>query len=142
MDFQRVSDKDVLIRNVPLHFINESEAAGIKAGGIISHTMTQIEIRCQAKHLPEYIEVDMANVDLNDVIHLADLALPKNTQLTIDVSDHSHNLPVVSIHLPKVVVEPEEIAPEEETEVLATEQSDAESEETPTSEEASPEEGA
>ena len=123
MDFQRVSDKDVLVRHVPLHFINEKEAAGVKAGGVISHSMTQIEIRCQAKHLPEYIEVDMAKVGLNDVLHLADLTLPKNTELTVDSSDHDHNLPVVSIHLPKVAVEPEETVTAEETvEVEATEQ--------------------
>ena len=137
MDFQRVSDKDVLIRHVPLHFINEESAPGIKAGGIISHTLTQVEIRCQAKYLPEYIEVDMSNVDLNEVIHLADIQLPKHTEFTVDIADGHHNLPVVSIHLPKVVVEeePEEIV--SESEVEATEQTDPES-----TEELPPEEGA
>ena len=125
MDFQRVSDKDVLVRHVPLHFTNEEEAPGIKEGGLIAHTLTQVEIRCQAKDLPEYIEVDMSNVALNDVIHLADLKLPKNTELTIDVGDSHHNLPVVSIHLPKIVVEeePEEVV--SETDVEATEQEGA-----------------
>ena len=137
MDFQRVSDKDVLIRHVPLHFINEESAPGIKAGGIISHTLTQVEIRCQAKYLPEYIEVDMSNVDLNEVIHLADIQLPKHTEFTVDIADGHHNLPVVSIHLPKVVVEeePEEIV--SESEVEATEQTAPES-----TEELPPEEGA
>ncbi len=128
MDFQRVSDKDVLIRHVPLHFTHEESAPGIKAGGIISHTLTQIEIRCQAKHLPEFIEVDMSKIELNDVVHLADLKLPKNTELTVDVTDGDHNLPVVSIHLPKVVVEEPEDAPSE-SDVEATEQSTSESSE-------------
>ena len=105
MDLQRVSDKDVLVKQIPLHFINEELAPGINEGGVISHSMTQVEVRCQAQYLPAYIEVDMANVNLNDVIHLSDLKLAKNVELTIDVTDHIHNLPVVSIHLPKVIVE-------------------------------------
>lgn len=137
MDFQRVSDKDVLIRHVPLHFTHEESAPGIKAGGIISHNLTQVEIRCQAKNLPEFIEVDMSSVDLNDVIHLADVKLPKNTELTVDVTDGHHNLPVVSIHLPKVVVEEEPEEAPSETDVEATEQGGTDS-----AEEAPSEEGA
>lgn len=147
MDFQRVSDKDVLIRHVPLHFINEEDAPGINEGGIVAHTMTQVELRCQAKYLPEYIEVDMSNLALNDVIHLADLNLPKHTELTVDVTDSNHNLPVVSIHLPKIVVEEEPVEVASETDVEATEQSVSESgtpesDASESSEEASPEEGA
>lgn len=114
MDLQRVSPKDVLVKEVPLHFINEEQAKGVKAGGIINHTITQIEIRCQAKDLPAFIEINMAEVELGDVIHAFDLKLPKDVQLTVDTSDESHNFPVASIHLPKVVAEPEEIAPTEE----------------------------
>lgn len=111
MDLQRVSAKDTLVKSIPLHFINEQTAKGIKAGGIINHAMNQLEIRCQVKDLPEFIEVDMTNVDLNDVIHLSDLKLPKGVHLTIDANDGSHNLPVVSIHAPKVAaVEEEETA--------------------------------
>lgn len=102
MDFQRVSQKDVLVKAVPLHFVNEAEAKGIKAGGVISHNMTQVEIRCQVKDLPEFIEVDMSTVELDNVLHLSDIKLPKGVTLTVDVKDGSHNLPVVSIHAPKV----------------------------------------
>jgi large subunit ribosomal protein L25 len=119
MDLQRVSKTDVLIKLVPIHFINEDKAPGVKAGGIISHTMTQVEVRCQAKDLPEFIAVDMSAVELDDIIHLSHLTLPKGVQLTVDVTDGSHDAPVVSIHLPKVsVVEEEEV--EEEAEVPAS----------------------
>ncbi|MBN9229853.1 MAG: 50S ribosomal protein L25/general stress protein Ctc [Legionella sp. 40-6] len=101
MDLQRVSKKDILVKMVPLHFINEQQAPGIKAGGMVQHTMTQIEVRCQAQNLPEYIEVDMAQVGLNDIIHLSQLKLPKGVQLTVDVTDGSHDAPVVSIHMAK-----------------------------------------
>jgi large subunit ribosomal protein L25 len=109
MDLQRVSAKDVLIKMVPLHFINEPQSAGVKAGGLINHTMTQVEVRCQAKDLPEFIEVDMTQVAMNDVVHLSNLKLPKGVRLTIDVSDGSHDAPVVSIHAPKAgMIEEEE----------------------------------
>ena len=102
MDLQRVSAKDVLVKHIPLHFLNETTAKGVKAGGMISHAMTQVEVRCQAKNLPEFIEVDMAAVAMDDVIHLSDLKLPKGVSLTVDLTDGSHNLPVVSIHAHKV----------------------------------------
>ena len=108
MDLQRVSKKDVLVKLVPLHFVNESQSVGVKAGGMINHSMTQVEIRCQAKDLPEFIEVDMSSVGLDDVVHLSHLKLPKGVQLTIDVADGSHDTPVVSIHAPKGTTDEEE----------------------------------
>ena len=107
MDLQRVSAKDVLVKMVPLHFINQDSTPGVAAGGLVSHTMSQVEVRCQAKYLPEFIEVDMAQMKMNDVLHLSDLVLPKNVKLAIDptVGDHDH--PVVSIHLSKVDISEE-----------------------------------
>jgi large subunit ribosomal protein L25 len=101
MDLQRVSKKDILVKLVPLHFINETQSVGVKAGGIVNHSMTQVEIRCQAKDLPEFIEVDMSNVALDDIVHLSHLKLPKGVHLTVDVADGSHDSPVVSIHAPR-----------------------------------------
>ncbi|KTD23810.1 50S ribosomal protein L25 [Legionella lansingensis] len=117
MDLQRVSAKDVLVKNIPIHFINEQTSKGVKAGGIITHTMTQVEVRCKVKDLPEFIEVDMSDVGLDDVIHLSDLKLPKGVQFAVDITDGSHNLPVVSIHTPRVVaIEEEEVAAAAEVE--------------------------
>ncbi|QMT61160.1 50S ribosomal protein L25/general stress protein Ctc [Legionella sp. PC997] len=108
MDLQRVSKTDILVKLVPIHFINEEKAPGIKAGGIINHTMTQVEIRCQAKDLPEFISVDMSEVKMDDIVHLSHLKLPKGVQLTVDVTDGSHDAPVVSIHMPRGNVTEEE----------------------------------
>ncbi|KTD21897.1 50S ribosomal protein L25/general stress protein Ctc [Legionella londiniensis] len=106
MDLQRVGAKDVLVKMVPIHFVNETEAKGVKAGGMINHTMNQVEVRCQAKDLPEFIEVDVSDMQLDDVLHLSDLKLPKGVQLTIEpAGDHDH--PVVSIHKPKRAAEAE-----------------------------------
>lgn len=113
MDLQRVSAKDVLVKLVPLHFVNDDIAPGVKEGGVVNHTMNQVEVRCQAQNLPAYIEVDVANMNLDDVIHLSDLKLPKGVELSVDITDESQNQSVVSIHLPKVQQEePQEEAPE------------------------------
>ncbi|MFA5960436.1 MAG: 50S ribosomal protein L25/general stress protein Ctc [Tatlockia sp.] len=110
MDLQRVTAKEVLTKFIPLHFTNEDVSKGVKAGGIVSHTMNQVEVRCQVKDLPEFIEVDMSDVQLNDVVHLSSLKLPKGVHLVIDAQDQSHDLPVVSIHSPKVSTADEETA--------------------------------
>lgn len=112
MDLQRVSPKDVLVKLIPIHFTNEQQSKGVKAGGMVNHAMTQVEVRCQAKDLPEFIEVDMSNVEMNDVVHLSDLKLPKNVHLTVDVTDGSHDAPVVSIHAAKAAIEEDASASE------------------------------
>jgi large subunit ribosomal protein L25 len=135
-DFQRISAKDVLVKEIPLHFINEDQAPGVLDGGIVTHTLNQIEIKCQAKDLPEYIEVDLAKMTLNDVLHLSDIKLPKNVKLAHEV-DSEHDNPVVSIHMPRVEAEPElelvteEIVEADET-VLANDEEAGTSLEEPT----------
>lgn len=131
MDLQRVSAKDVLVKQIPLHFINEENSKGVKAGGIVTHTMNQVEVRCQAENLPEFIEVDMTNIGMNEVVHLSDLKLAKNVELTIDIKDGSHDLPVVSIHAPRAAIAEgtqEEAAAEEEEVSTAPETQTAEPE--------------
>ncbi|MBA2656560.1 MAG: 50S ribosomal protein L25/general stress protein Ctc [Tatlockia sp.] len=130
MDLQRVSAKDILVKYIPLHFINEETSKGVKTGGIISHTMNQVEVRCKAKDLPEFIEVDMADVAMNDVVHLSALKLPKGVELTIDVKDGSHDLPVVSIHAPRVSTVEDEEPTETTEEVEQVEASDTASDKT------------
>lgn len=101
MDLQRVSAQDVLVKMVPLHFINEDKAPGVQDGGVVNHSMTQVEIRCQAQALPEFIEVDLSQMKMDDVLHLSDIVLPKQIHLAIDANTGDHNHPVVSIHASK-----------------------------------------
>ena len=121
MDLQRVSAKDILVKNVPIHFTNEELSKGVKAGGKINHLMTQVEVRCQVKNLPEFIEFDMTDVGMNDIVHLFDLKLPKGVNLTIDSKDTSHNLPVAAIHAPKSNAADEETAADTNEETAADE---------------------
>lgn len=125
MDFQRVSAKDVLVKMIPLHFTNEDISIGVKAGGLVSHTMTQVELKCQAKDLPEFIAIDLSDMEVNDVLHLSDIKLPKGVKFAVDPTEGGHDHPVVSIHMPKVVVEEEPVS-EEVEEVEAEEEKGSE----------------
>lgn len=130
MDLQRVSAKDVLVKMIPIHYLNEDESKGVKAGGMVSHTMTQVEVKCQVKDLPEFITVDLLDMELNDVIHLSNLKLPKGVKLAIDPTEGGHDHSVVTIHLPKVVAEEEVVVEEleEEAEASTSDESASESE--------------
>lgn len=82
MDFERVNKSTVIHKTIPLHFINEEKSDAIKLlGGIVQHNMTEVEITCKASALPEFIEVDMMNVELGAVLHLSDLNIPKGVEL-------------------------------------------------------------
>lgn len=115
MDLQRVSASDVLVKMVPIHFVNEEKAPGIQAGGVINHTMTQVEVRCEARYLPEFIELDLSNLEMNEVLHLTDLKLPEGVQLAVDPTTGDHDHPVASIHLSRGEVSDENAQEAEES---------------------------
>lgn len=98
VDFERVNKTTQIHKKVPLHFVNEAKSAAVKAGGIVEHVLTEVEVTCQAKDLPEFIEVDVVDVKLGGVVHLSDLQLPKGVKLLHEVEAHTDaDAPVVSI---------------------------------------------
>jgi len=103
MDLQRVSASTEITMHVPLHFINEELCLGAKAGGIITHQVVEVDIRCLPKDLPEYIAVDMQMVDLGETIHLSELVMPEGVQATAlmhgDEDDQGHDPSLVSVQL-------------------------------------------
>ncbi|MFN2360088.1 MAG: 50S ribosomal protein L25/general stress protein Ctc [Marinobacter sp.] len=101
-DFLRV-DKDHEIHvNVPVHFLNEESAPAIKLqGGVAQHQINEVEVICLPQDLPEYIEVDMADVEMDQVIHLSDLRLTKGVRIAALQQGEDHDLPVVAIHKPR-----------------------------------------
>lgn len=101
LDLQRVTATANINKTVPLHFVNEDSAIGVKAGGIAAHVMTEVEIKCMAKHLPENIEVDVAKVEMEQTLHLSDISLPTGVSLSIDISDSAHDHPIFAIHAAK-----------------------------------------
>lgn len=113
MDFLRVNADQAIQMQVPLHYLGEQDAPGVKAGGIVSRDITEIEVSCLPTDLPEFIEVDISQLDLNAVLHISHIQLPKNVSLAQPIEDSEHDLPIVSIHLPKVVQDAEPESTEE-----------------------------
>ncbi|MEP1445070.1 MAG: 50S ribosomal protein L25/general stress protein Ctc [Paraglaciecola sp.] len=103
VDFLRIDAKVALHTNVPLHFINEEKADSIKLnGGHAEHHMVDVEVSCLPGDLPEYIEVDLLNVALDQTIHLSDLVLPKGVTLVeLNKGEDDHDLAVVTVKLAK-----------------------------------------
>jgi len=97
-DFLRVDASTVLHKNVPLHFINEESCVGVKTqGGKIQHVMSEVEVSCTADKLPEYIEVDMAEVEAGTTLHISDLKLPEGVSSVQLALGASHDLSVVIV---------------------------------------------
>lgn len=83
VDLQRISATEKIHMKVPVHFLGQDVCLGVKQdGGIVSHFMTEIDITCLPKDLPEYLEVDLSNVRLNQSVHLSDIKLPDGVTIT------------------------------------------------------------
>lgn len=106
MDFMRINENKAIIMHIPLHFPGQDVAPGVTlGGGMVTHHMVELEVKCLPRDLPEYIEIDLTNAELDTVVHLSQVKLPKGVELTTQVHGAEDDLPVVSIHKPKVVVE-------------------------------------
>jgi large subunit ribosomal protein L25 len=102
LDLQRVSEKEKLRMSVPLHFLGEENAASVKQlGGVVSRLVSEVEVSCLPKDLPEYIEVDVSALGLGETLHLSNLKLPAGVELIALTHGSEHDLPVVSVHLPR-----------------------------------------
>jgi large subunit ribosomal protein L25 len=95
VDFMRVSQDEKIKMMVPLHFINEDKCKGIKLGGQVSHTITELEIVCLPRDLPEFIAVDMAELEIGSIVHLSEIVLPEGVALA---HAPEQDEPVVLIH--------------------------------------------
>lgn len=88
IDFQRVDAEHELHIKVPLHFINEEVAPGVKLnGGLVNHVITEVDVHCLAKDLPEFVEVDLSALKIGDSIHLSQLKLPAGVKLVAHATD-------------------------------------------------------
>ena len=100
-DFIRVVAGQKLTAHVPLHFLNQETSVGVKTqGGEVSHTLVEVEVSCLPKDLPEFIEVDMAAVEVGQIVHLSDLKLPQGVELV--ALAHGNDLAVANIHASRV----------------------------------------
>ena len=98
LDLMRVSAGEKIRVNVPLHFVGEDVAPGVKiGGGIVTHAVTEVEISCLPKDLPEYIEVDLSALELGESLHLSDLKLPPGVELVQLLQGEEHDVAVAAI---------------------------------------------
>ncbi|PHS73686.1 MAG: 50S ribosomal protein L25/general stress protein Ctc [Cycloclasticus sp.] len=111
-DFLRISMKEKLKVNVPIHFIGEDVSPGVKEGGVVTHELVDIEIQCLPKDLPEFIEVDMSGVELGASVHLTDVSVPSGVEIFALTHGDEYDAQVASIHKPRVVEEVEAVEAE------------------------------
>jgi large subunit ribosomal protein L25 len=112
VDLQRVVENEKIKIHLPIHFRNEAASPGVKLqGGIVSHLMQDVEVSCLPADLPEFLELDMVAMNLNDTLYLKDLPLPPG----VAIPELAHrNPPVVRVHSPRAAEpEPEAVAPVE-----------------------------
>ncbi|MBT3411477.1 MAG: 50S ribosomal protein L25/general stress protein Ctc [Halieaceae bacterium] len=101
-DFLRIDEKVAIKVNVPIHFLNEEDCAGVKMeGGMIQHQATDIEVSCLPSDIPEYIEVDMLEVITGQIIHLSEVTLPEGVISVALSLGEDHDLAIASVVAPK-----------------------------------------
>ena len=116
VDFLRVqADREINVA-IPLRFLNEEECSGVKVdGGSISHNLTEVEISCLPANLPEFIEVDMAELEIGDSVRLSDLTVPKDVVIVALASvEEGRDVQVASVLAPRLEIEEDELDGDEE----------------------------
>ena len=118
MDFQRIVEDEEIKMLVPIHFLGEDVAIGVKqGGGKVQHHMTEVEVVCLPRHLPEYLDLDVAELELDEMLKLSDIPLPEGVTIPALAQGEEADRAVVSIHVIKEVVIEEEVEGEEAAEV-------------------------
>ncbi|MGC1549626.1 MAG: 50S ribosomal protein L25/general stress protein Ctc [Rhodanobacter sp.] len=106
MDFLRINENEAVRVNVPLHFLNqETSPAGKMAGVVISHNLTEVEVSCLPKYLPEFIELDLADLKPGDIVHLSQVKLPANVEILALNQGADHDVAVVTANTVKEEVD-------------------------------------
>jgi len=127
IDLQRIVEDVKIKMNVPIHFLNVEEAEGVKTGGgSVSQLVNDIEVICLPKDLPEFFEVDILTLGLDEMLHLSDLTVPDGVEIPQLAQGPEQDQAIVSIHVIKVEVIEEEVEEEAEEEGVAEEGAEGE----------------
>jgi large subunit ribosomal protein L25 len=104
MDLLRITAKEKITMSVPLHFKGENIAPGVKEnGGVLARLLNSVEVRCLPDALPEYLEIDVSHLGLDESLHLSQIPLPAGIELI--ALTHDDDRPVVNIHIPRAATE-------------------------------------
>ena len=117
VDFQRIAADRKIHMKVPLHFVHAETCPGAKEGGVVNHVMNDLDIQCLPDDLPEFVEVDLAQLQLGDSIHALELTLPQGVELVSRL--RTDNPVVVTVQVPREVVAEEAAAEAAATEAAA-----------------------
>jgi large subunit ribosomal protein L25 len=110
IDLQRIVEDEKIRMNVPIHYLNTDTAVGVKTGGgSVSQLITDVEISCYPRDLPEYFEVDIEKLELNEMLHLSDITLPEGVEIPELAQGPEHDHAIVSIHVIKVAAVEEDV---------------------------------
>ena len=127
MDLQRIVEDEVIRMNVPIHLIGADVAVGVKdGGGKVSHMRTDVEVVCLPKDLPEYLELDISELELDGLMYLTDIPLPEGVEIPELAQEVEQVQPIVSIHIIKeIIIEDEEELEAAEGEAVEGEEGEA-----------------
>lgn len=120
VDLLRVREDTQINVHVPLHFVNEDTCHGVKLeGGVLSHNFVELEITCLPKDLPEFIEVDVQGLKLNEAIHLSEIKVPEGVTIVELAHGEGHDHAVVSVHTKRIAPQLEEEEEDEQADESA-----------------------
>ena len=110
MDIQRVVEDEKIRMHVPIHIVGEQQAPGVKLGsGTVMRLITEVEVSCLPRDLPEYFEVDISALELDDMLHLSDIKVPEGVEITQLAYGEEHDHAIVSVHVVKAAAIEEEV---------------------------------
>ena len=117
MDFQRIVEDEKIRMNVPIHYLNTDIASGVKLeGGTVMQLLNDVEISCLPKDLPEYFEVDVTELGINEMLYLSDIKVPEGVEISELVQSPAHDHAIVTVqHIKVAPVEEEVEVVEDET---------------------------
>jgi large subunit ribosomal protein L25 len=102
VDFLRVQADHLLQVRVPIHFVNEDKCVGVRqGGGSIEHNLNDVEVACLPANLPEFVAVDLTDLNVGQTIHLSDLVLPEGVTVVALALGSDHDQSVVSVRAPR-----------------------------------------
>ncbi|MCB1845444.1 MAG: 50S ribosomal protein L25/general stress protein Ctc, partial [Halioglobus sp.] len=101
IDLQRIVEDEEIRMSVPLHIVGEDKAPGVKAGGSVSKLMTEVDVICLPRFLPEYFEIDISALKVDEMLHLTDIKVPEGVTIVELSHGDDHDQPIVSIHVIK-----------------------------------------
>ena len=125
LDLQRIVEDKQIKMNVPIHYVGEDVAVGVKeGGGTVTKMVTDVEVTCLPKDLPEYLDVDISQLELDEMLYLSDIKVPDGVEIVAlaHVEEEQQAQPIVSIHIIKEEIIEEEVPEEEELEAIEGEE--------------------